>query len=291
MVRPREFSSFWKYGMEWCGPTVGWGGRMDFSGASNLRGLHRRLKTFVIRRMKKDVLRDLPAKQRTVLPVDIKNRKEYDEAEENFLSWLLEKKGKAAFKRALRAEAVVKMGNLKQLAAQGKLPHVIEWIEDFLRSSTEKLLVFAIHKKMLGGLKKAFPKALLIDGSVSNNKRKGQTTSDRQRLIDLFQQGKRHRLLFCQLRAMGVGTTLTAASSVLKTELGWTPGEHEQGEDRVHRIGQKKQVHIYYMVGRKTIEERVLAVLQKKGEVTRRILDGKKGAVMRLLDMFLKEVQ
>lgn len=291
MIRPKEFSSFWKYGMEFCNPsrnpfTGGW----NFDGASNLDTLHHRLKKIMIRRMKKQVLKDLPKKVRTVIPVDIANRKEYDEAEENFLSWLKEKKGNSAMKRAMRAQAVVKIGMMKQLAAAGKMNHAIEWIRNFLEGSNEKLIVFAYHRRILRALRKAFPKALLLDGSVSNKSPSPGEPSARQKMVNRFQTKKKYRLILCQTKVGGQGHTLTAACNVLKLELGWNPGDHDQAEDRALRIGQTKQVNIYYMVGRNTIEERILRVLEHKDKVTGRILDGRRSAVLKLLSMYTRMV-
>jgi SNF2 family DNA or RNA helicase len=291
MVRPDEFPSFWKYAFEFCAPRKNpWGRGYDFSGSSNLDTLHQRLKKIMVRRMKEDVLTQLPPKRRTVVPVKIDNAKEYREAEENFLSWLKEKKGNDALRRAMKAQAVVKMGNLKMLAAEGKLERAIEWINEWLESTDEKLIVFAIHKKILQRLREAFPKGLLIDGSVSNKRKRGQVVSDRQSIVNRFQKDPKRRLLFGQLRAAGIGLNLTAASHVLKLELHWTPGVHDQAEDRCHRIGQKKQVNVYYLVGRGTIEERILSVLESKSKITKRILDGKRGLTMKLLSMYEKEI-
>ena len=82
--------------------------------------------------------------------------------------------------------------------------------------------------------------------------------------------------------------TLTAGSNVLFVELGWSPWKLDQAEDRALRIGQTKQVNVYYLVGRDTVEEKVLSVLEEKSKTTGKILDGKGGA-MKLLSLFLLE--
>lgn len=295
MINPAEFPSFWKFAFEYCNPTRNrWSGGWDFHGASNLDMLHRRLKGLMIRRMKKDVLKDLPSKTRTVIPVDLANRKVYDKAEANFLEWLRKHKGDEAWRRASRAEAIVKLNGLKVLSAKGKLKIAIQWIRDWLEETDQKLLVFAIHKPILGALKKAFPKAMVIDGSVSaspvTRRRKDGTTyetSKRQEMVDQFQTDPNSRLFFGQLKAAGTGLNLTAASNVLFLEIGWTPGEHDQAEDRSLRIGQKNHVQVYYLVGRNTVEERILQIIQEKDSTVARILDGKKSGTMRILDAFM----
>ncbi len=96
-------------------------GRTVFTGAKNLPDLHRELKAFTLRRMKKDVLKQLPPKTITPMFVPITNRDEYIEAERNFLQWLAEKKGDEAAERAARAEIIAKMNSLRQIAAEGKV--------------------------------------------------------------------------------------------------------------------------------------------------------------------------
>lgn len=299
MIRPDKYDSFWTYAFKYCAPKKGWGGSWDFSGAANLDALHRSLKTVMIRREKRKVLKDLPGKfPPEVIPVDITNRQEYEEAEQDFLSWLLRKKGKKAWTSARRAEALVKLGQLKHLAAMGKLKDAFRWIDDWLEGTDEKLIVFGVGTEILSALKERYPKAAMINGSVSNKPfwtedKKGRKiqTSKRQLQVDKFQEDPKTRLILVQLRAGGEGIDLVAASCVFFVELGWTPGGHEQAEDRADRIGQTKKVSVFYMVGRDTIEERVLDLIQAKDDANARILDGKKGGVMKLLDIFERKAR
>lgn len=297
MVRPKLFPSFWRYAFQFCAPKRNrWSGSWDFSGASNLDALREVLKRVMIRRMKRKVLKELPKKSRTIIPVEIDNRKEYEEAEQNFLSWLLKKKGKQAWDRASRAEAIVRLNGLKQLTAEGKLNTAVKWIRDFMEETDQKLIVFAIHKAVLRRLEKEFPKAITIDGSVSskpiwkvNKKGRRIETSQRQMRVDQFQNDPQSRLLLGQLKAAGQGLNLTSANNILFLELGWTPGSHDQAEDRVLRIGQKLKVSIYYMIGKGTVEEKILTIIQAKDETVSHLLDGRKGGVMRLLNLFIRE--
>lgn len=296
MIRPQEFPSFWKFGFQYCQPSRNkWSGGWDFSGASNLDALHKRLKPIMIRRLKRNVLKDLPPKTRTILPVSIDNRHVYKVAEDDFLSWVLKHKGKDAWDRASRAEFIVKLNTLKQLCAEGKLNTAVQWIKDVLEGTSEKLIVFTLHKNIMARLRKAFPKALAIDGSVSSKvirkvctDGKSFETSKRQQVVDAFQDNPRHRVLFAQLRAAGVGLDLTAGSTVLFLELDWTSSKHRQGEDRALRPGQTKKVSIYYMVGKDTVELKMLNIINAKDETDTHILDGKKGGTMKLLKLFMR---
>lgn len=290
MIRPEQFPSYWKFGMEYGAPEKNrFSGGYTFSGASHLKRLRRQLKDIMIRRLKREVLKDLPEKTRSVLPVEITNRKEYAKAEASFLDWLERKKGKEAADRAARAEAICRINALKFLSARGKLKIAIRWIKEFLGQTNQKLVLFAYHKKILRRLKKEFTGAALIDGSVSS-KADASGISPRQREVDRFQTKKDCRLLLGHRRAAGTGLTLTAGTTVLFLEIGWTPGEHEQAEDRCLRIGQDQNVSVYYMVGKDTIEERLLEIIQAKDEVVSAVLDGKKGGRLGIQKEFLRQM-
>jgi SWI/SNF-related matrix-associated actin-dependent regulator of chromatin subfamily A-like protein 1 len=299
MLRPQEFPSFWKFGFLYCSPKRNrWSGGWDFTGSSNLEALHKRLKPIMIRREKRKVLKDLPPKTRTVLPVDIDNRPEYNEAEADFLEWLRKKKGTDAWDRATRAEAIVRLNGLKHLCAEGKINTAVQWIRDWLDGTSEKLLLFTIHKSIIKRLQKAFPEALTIDGSVSSKVirkvgKDGKTieTSKRQQIVDKFQTEPKYRILIAQLQAAGIGLNLTAASCVLFLELGWTANGHKQAEDRALRIGQKNKVSVYYMVARRTIELKLLNIIHNKDTVDSAILDGKKKGTMQILNMFIRKAK
>lgn len=265
MIRPDEYPSFWEFARRYCHPRrTPWG--WDFSGSSNLDELHERLKSIMIRRKKEDVLKDLPDKTRTILPLDLSSRAEYVKAEKDFMGWLrMRSPGKV--KRAERAERLVKAGYLKRLAAKLKLPQVIEWTENFLAESDGKLVLFGVHKKVIHTLYDRFKHlSVVVDGGV--------TGKDRQRAVDQFQNNPKIRLFIGNIQAAGIGLTLTAASTLAFMELGWTPGSMLQAEDRIHRIGQKNAANIYYLVAKDTVEQRLLQIIQKKSAVFTTAIDG-----------------
>lgn len=270
MAKPRKFSSWNEYAWSFCDPKPGWRGMWDYTGASNLKKLHRITSKFSIRRLKKDVEKDLPKKQRIVIPVDIDNRKEYKHARDHFLNWLRTKEGASAVKRAQGAQALVRMGKLKQLAAHGKMDFVINWIENFLEETDQKLVVFAIHKPIIRELRRAFKHtAVFITGKTK--------PKDRLINVDRFVLDKRIRLAIGNLKAMGTGVDgfQKKCSKTLTIELGWNNTMHEQSEDRVLRIGQtSKSVENYYIVGKDTIEEWLLELNHMKQKNVDEILEG-----------------
>ena len=229
IISPARFPSFFHYAKEFCGAFRSrWG--WDFSGASNLDKLHEKLQHVMVRRLKSEVLQDLPEKRRAIVPLEIVNRKEYRRAEEDFVGWLRDKGDKVRAESASRAEALVSIEGLKQLTISGKLETCLDWIADFLETG-EKLIVFATHKRTIDAVMQRFGElAVKVDGSV--------TGEDRQLAVDRFQTDTSVRLFVGNIQAAGVGITLTAASNVAFLELGWSPGIHEQAEDRCILEGQ-----------------------------------------------------
>ena len=237
----------------------------DFSGASHLDELAQSLKTIMIRRTKEQVLLELPAKRRSTILIPIDNRKEYNLANKEFVEWVIEQKGNAAAEKASHVEQLAKIEYLRQIAISGKMKQALAWIETFLESG-EKLVVFAIHKATIHALEREYgTMAVKIDGSVSSEQR--------QAAVDKFQNDPDVRLFIGNIKAAGVGITLTAASNVAFLELDWTPALLEQAEDRCHRIGQENAVNIYYLLAENTVDQSIAAMLEEKRNVIAKITE------------------
>jgi len=279
MIRPDVFSSFWRFAMEFCGPRKNhWG--WEFKGATNIPRLNKLLRsTCMIRRTKAEVLQDLPSKMRNMIPIPLDDKKQYEEAEDDFLGWL-EKLDPEKRKSAAKAESITKMGYLKRLAAELKMGSAIEWINNWLDTNedSEKLVVFADHKSVISRLKEECnSKSVAIDGSVPQTKRK--------QLVEQFREDEATRLFIGNLKAAGTGLDgLQIANTLVFVEFDWRPGIHAQAEDRIHRIGLKEIAWIYYLISVGTIEEHLCQVIQEKQDVVARTLDG--GYVEGDLDIF-----
>lgn len=269
LVCPAEFPSFRAFAERYCKPErKPWG--MQYKGAENLSELRRKLRrTCMIRRRKADVLKDLPAQGRSIVPLEIKNRKEYVAAQKDFIGWLTKQSAGLA-KKAIKAQQVVKQGYLLRLIARLKVPSVIEWIDNYQSESDEKLIVFGHHRSVLGELVKRYgSKCVLINGSVT-----GQA---RQRVVDRFNKDKRIKLLFANTTAANSGWSCTSTSTTAFCEFEWTSGEHLQAEARTHGLGRGRKgvrSHSYYLVGRDTIEDLLCKLLQKKQRDLEETLDG-----------------
>ena len=229
--------------------------------ASNLEMLNWRLwNTGFFRREKAKVLDQLPDKMRQVVNVDITNRKEYQDAEHDLLSYLAayENADDEKLRRAERGKVMVQMQKLRQIAARGKISAAVEFIQDILDSG-EKLIVFAFLKEVVQEVKKVFPNAVTIVGD--------NTSQERQDAVDRFQNDPKCQLIVCNYKSAGVGLTLTASSRVAFVEFPWTFADCEQAEDRAHRIGQKNSVNCYYFLGKNTIDEDIWNLIQTKKDI------------------------
>ncbi|MEN6462789.1 MAG: DEAD/DEAH box helicase, partial [Syntrophomonas sp.] len=262
MGRAAEFGSEWKFLKHYCqGESGGFG--QDYDGAQNLEELNKRMRaTCFIRRLKCNVMKELPAKQRSNVVVQIDNRSEYNRVLNDFWGWM-ESQGKG--ETSNNAEKLTQIEYLKQAAARGKLSAIKRWIRDFMESG-EKLVVFAHHKEIQKSILAEFPTAAHIFGE--------DTMAARQVNVDRFQTDPTCQLMVASVKAAGVGLTLTAASNVVFCELGWTPAEHDQAEDRTHRIGQTESVNIYYMIATDTIDEDIMELLLEKKRVVGEATDG-----------------
>ncbi len=266
LIKKMAWPSFWKFAHRYCGAThngFGW----DFNGASKVQELHEKLtKTVMIRRKKEDVLTDLPPKMRNVIPMEITNDSEYQKAEADLITWIHRNKGRKAAEKAQKAEQLARFENLKQICWEGKKKATVSWIADFLETG-KKLVVFSTHTKVLDCLEQEFSNTVRVDGSVSG--------TNRQKAVESFQDNPNVKLFLGNIKAAGVGLTLTSASDTCFLELDWVPGNHLQAEDRVHRIGQKSDsVNAYYLLASGTIEEEIMGLLEEKAKVLDAVLDG-----------------
>jgi SWI/SNF-related matrix-associated actin-dependent regulator 1 of chromatin subfamily A len=250
---------------------------------------HLRARCFV-RRLKADVLPQLPAKTRAVVPVELDNEGEYRLAERDLVAWLRSqpldlRELDAKVAAALRAERLVRCNALKLLAARGKLHAALAWIHDFC-SSGERLVVFAAHKEVQRAVVARFPHALHILGEDS--------AAARDAALQAFQEqeaSESNQLIVCSIEVAGHGLTLTRASSVAFLELDWTPAKHDQAEDRCHRIGQQDAVNAYYLLAADTIDETISTLLERKRAVIGAVTDGLEQDEGGVLDALVGELR
>ena len=251
--------------------------------AERIEELQSRVAPHMLRRLKTDVLKDLPPKSRRSLLVELPEEamQHYKQAEKFFVDWV-KGEGKASPKK--RAHALVRLTYLRRMAARAKL---VFCLEDYLRAwfdreKPEPLVLFAYHREILEGDPKVTA-GIMSMGAIGLAKTLGirvaslrgdDTTQQRQNAIDDFNEGRAD--LFCaSVLAGGVGINLhKRCSEVLFLERTWVPSQLVQAEDRCHRVGISAPVSCTYMDAAGTIDEHVARVLDAKFRLVNQIVDG-----------------
>ena len=249
------------------------------NGASNLKELNFMLwKNCFFRREKSKVLTQLPDKVRRVMSCDITNRKEYQDAERDLIDYL--KRYKEAddekIQKSLKGEVRVRIGILKDITARGKLKEVIDFVKDF-RENGKKIILFCNLHEIVDRLLAAFPSAVCVTGR--------QNMEEKQASVDAFQKSPKTDIIICSIKAASAGITLTAASDVAFIELPWTYAECDQAESRAHRIGQKDSVNCYYLLGRRTIDQKLYRIIEEKKHISNAILGAEDNIQTNIVDM------
>jgi SWI/SNF-related matrix-associated actin-dependent regulator 1 of chromatin subfamily A len=227
------------------------------SGASNLDELRERTKSYVLRRMKTDIL-DLPEKIVTPVFVELTSRM-YDEELEEFTRISNDKKNDETISVTLN-----RLMKIRQLISYEKIPYTCELIDKCLEQG-KKVIILTNFTMTLDMLHDKYKKnSVTLDGRMSKDKR--------QDAVDRFQNEDKIKIFIGNIKAAGVGITLTAAEVVIMNDLSFVPADHSQGEDRAYRYGQKNSVLVYYPVFENTIEKVIYNILQKKKNVIDQVM-------------------
>lgn len=261
ILAPLEFNNRYRFLMRYCDPVktfFGW----KFDGLSNAEELHAKISRFMIRRLKKDVLTQLPPKIRAVVPMQVSpaDRKIYDEVDWQFEQDIMNgTKDKSA--------QLGHIAHLKQASYKAKEKAVIKWIKDYLTFQNQKLVVFIYHHSTYDALMQEFGYCSVgLTGSTAPN--------ERQAVVDKFQNDDKTFLFIGQIKASGVGLTLTKASATCFVEFGSTAPQHCQAEDRVHRIGQTADsVMAYYLILENSIEQDIMKTLERRNKDLKKVMD------------------
>ena len=244
--------------------------------------LRQRTKPFILRRLKRSVAPELPARTETVLRCELGDveRDLYDSlmiATRKEVIEQLEAGGSvmAALEVLLRLrQACCHAGLLPGQRAEGsaKLDLLMETLDESLEQG-HRSLVFSQWTSYLDLIAEALKKRNIrysrIDGSTQN----------RQDLVNEFQASEGPPVMLISLKAGGTGLTLTAADHVFIMDPWWNPAVEDQAADRAHRIGQQNPVMIHRLVAQETVEEKILLLQAKKKELASSVLDGTGAAV------------
>jgi len=231
------------------GPRKVW----NVMGASNLEELRDRTGASVLRRLKEDVL-DLPEK--IITPVYLRLRsKLYEEVMGDYYNWY-EKNPEESKNLSIQ---FTKLTQVRQVIAEEKTQHTIELAENIVEQG-KKVIIFCNFTKSLETIVNHFGKsAVRLDGSMNK--------TQRQDSVDRFQEDDNVKVFVGNIKAAGVGITLTAAEAVIMNDLSFLPSDHSQSEDRAYRYGQKNNVLVYYPIFENTIEGIIYDILNNKKRI------------------------
>ena len=231
------------------GPRKVW----NVMGASNLEELRDRTGATVLRRLKEDVL-DLPEK--IITPVYLRLRsKLYEEVMGDYYNWY-EKNPEESKNLSIQ---FTKLTQVRQVIAEEKTQHTIELAENIVEQG-KKVIIFCNFTKSIETIVNHFGKsAVRLDGSMSK--------TQRQDSVDRFQEDDNVKVFVGNIKAAGVGITLTAAEAVIMNDLSFLPSDMAQAEDRAYRYGQKNNVLVYYPIFENTIEGIIYDILNNKKRI------------------------
>ena len=227
-------------------------------GASNLEELRDRTSKQILRRLKEEVL-DLPDKIITPVYLRLKS-KEYEDLMGEYYEWY----DKNPDESSSLTVQFSKLMKVRKVIANEKTKQTIEFVENILEQG-KKVIIFTNFTDTLQTIYQHFGKqAVYLDGSCSN--------AVRQQAVDSFQNDDKTRVFVGNLKAAGVGLTLTAAEVVIMNDLSFVPAEHAQAEDRAYRYGQKSNVLVYYPLFENTIEGAIYDILNKKKRIINTVM-------------------
>ena len=231
------------------GPRKVW----NVMGASNLDELRDRTGNTILRRLKEDVL-DLPEKIITPVYLRLKS-KDYEELMGEYYNWYEKNPDES---KSLTVQ-FSKLTKVRQVIANEKISQTIELAENILEQD-KKVIIFCNFTESLNQIVSHFGKtAVKVDGSMSKQ--------ERQFSVDQFQENEKIKVFVGNIKAAGVGLTLTAAEAVIMNDLSFLPSDHAQAEDRAYRFGQKNNVLVYYPIFENTIEGAIYDILNNKKQV------------------------
>nr|XP_045004567.1 DNA annealing helicase and endonuclease ZRANB3 isoform X2 [Jaculus jaculus] len=268
---PQKFGTWTDYAKRYCNAHIRYFGKRtqwDCRGASNLNELHQLLSDIMIRRLKTEVLTQLPPKIRQRIPFDLPSAAA-KELNTSFEEWQKLMRAPNSSTTNTVMELITRMFKQTAIAKAGA---VKDYIKMMLQNDSLKFLVFAHHLTMLQACTEAVienkTRYIRIDGSVPS--------SERIHLVNQFQKDPDTRVAILSIQAAGQGLTFTAASHVVFAELYWDPGHIKQAEDRAHRIGQCSSVNIHYLIANGTLDTLMWGMLNRKAQVTGSTLNGRK---------------
>jgi len=256
LVESTVAKNWMAYAIRYCnGYQFNAGGRKiwNVTGASNLDELRERTSGKILRRLKEDVL-DLPDKIITPIYLSLKSA-EYEEVMGEYYNWYDKKPEES---KSLTVQ-FTKLTKVRQVIADEKISHTIDFAENILEQG-KKVIIFCNFTESLNKIAEHFGKiAVKLNGSMSK--------AEKQYSVDQFQENDKIKVFVGNIKASGVGITLTAAEVVIFNDLSFLPSDHAQAEDRSYRYGQKNNVLVYYPIFENTLEVAIYEIINRKKKI------------------------
>lgn len=240
-----------------------YGDGLEYRGLRNVPQLKARLNQYMVRRFKKDVLKQLPKRIYSHLYLDIP--KTLAEQSMEHVEAIRKSIIRNRIERDIR---LPKYATFRRELGLIKLPSICNWLDDLFAAQPDTpIVLFSIHTDVIAGLNQYLQKKKIPYGEISGR----ISAKERTQVVDNFQK-KELQCMNAQIVAGGVGITLTRASIILLTELPWSPWELDQAISRCHRIGQKKPLQIFFALAANSIDEAVIGTVRAKLEQQQRVL-------------------
>lgn len=275
ILYPKYFDCYYDYTRRYCdGKNGAWG--WDDRGSSNTSELNFILQHLIVRRLKRDILKDLPSKMRMKIFLDVKitAKMKKNEVKLDNLNQELRDVNIDDATPALEKKFKERLYLISQMFIQlsyTKKPAAIDYIKNTLENiGKEKLILFCHHVHVIDSIAETLEK---IDiGFITI---RGNTRQDiRQDLIDEFvDPASDKQVAILSLSACCTGLNITPVSKMIFVEILWDIATLKQSEDRIHRIGAEYTCEYYYLIGKNTIDERVFSNVSRKFSVLDKVLD------------------
>ena len=265
-----EDHSFYKFKQHYCN-FGGWGGS-EVVGFKNMDELRSIMDIIMLRRLKTEVL-DLPEKIERIEYVDMtpKQSKIYDEVYSGVMSEINKIKfsdNPLAMMIRLR-QATGWTGIVSNVVNESAKMQRMEELVEEIAESGQKAIVFSNWEEITTIAKEKLKR--FNPAYITGKKKSNERMAD----VERFQNDTSCKVIIGTLGAMGTGLTLTAAQNVIFLDEPWTRAVRDQAEDRAHRIGTKGTVNVTFLCCKNTIDERIHTIVERKGQVSDAIIDGK----------------
>ncbi|MBO5197339.1 MAG: DEAD/DEAH box helicase [Lachnospiraceae bacterium] len=262
-----------------------------------LDNLNRRIHPFILRRMKRDVLKELPEKYENRMLTDLteEQKKVYLSYMQDIRSSLYAEIEKNGIERS-QMKILAALTRLRQICCHpatfldnytggsGKLELLLGLLEDALANG-HRVLVFSQFTSMLKIIREE-----LSEREISYFCLEGETPMVvRNDYVHRFNEGEGNVFLI-SLKAGGTGLNLTGADTVIHYDPWWNPAVEEQATDRAYRIGQRNPVHVIKLLSKGTIEEKIYKLQQKKKDLSDSVIQAKEVFITRLTREELEDI-